>query len=98
MLGVGVGSARNLFGAPVLKNDYQQGVIPLGIATHACVEGKVGEGTVTQQTGFVPRDPVTDLGINLRSRAFQRIEIVEVGYTSRVLRPGQELLARDDPN
>ena len=95
---IGIEGSWDLRGAPVLKNYRQQGTIPFGVATHACVEGEVGEETLAQQSGFVRRNSITDLGIDLGSRALERSEIIEVGHRSRILRPGQELLAGDNPN
>jgi hypothetical protein len=68
------------------------------VATHAGVEGEVREETLTQQSGFVRRYSITDLDIDLGSRALERSEIIEVGHRSGILRPGQELLAGDNPN
>ena len=59
------------------------------MVTYACVEGEVSEGTVIQQTSFIPWHSVTDLDINQRSRAPQGSKIVDVSHTSGVLRPGQ---------
>lgn len=98
LLRVRVGGGWKLLGATVLKSDRQQRAIAFGVVTYACVEGELSEGAVAQQTGLVLGHSVTDLGINLRSRALERFEIVEVGATSGVLRPRQELLAGDNPN
>ena len=69
-----------------------------GVITDACVEREVWECTVAQQSGLVIGHSITDLVINLRRRAFQGLEIVQVRHASGVLRPRQELLAGDDPN
>jgi len=53
---------------------------------------------MAQQTSFVIGHSVADLSIDPRGRALQGSKIIEVRHTSGVLRPGQKLLAGDDPN
>ena len=98
LLRVRVGGGWNDLGAPILESDHQQRAIAFAMVTYTCVEGEFGEGTVVQQAGLAPGNSVTDLGINLRSRAPKRFEVIEVSATGGVLRPRQELLAGDDPN
>lgn len=59
--------------------------------TYAGVEGEVGERAVAQQASLVRRHAVTDLVADLRRRALERAEAVQLRDGCRVLNPIEQL-------
>jgi hypothetical protein len=70
----------------------------LGRAAVAGHEGEVGEAAVLEETLLLVRHAVADVVLDVRGRALEAVEVVEVGDLRRALHPLEQLLIGDDPD
>jgi hypothetical protein len=66
--------------------------------TYASVEGKVGEIAKLDETSFVLGHAIADLSIDLRSGAFQRVDLVQLRDGLGILNPGKKLFSGHNPH